>query len=90
MSYRERFARPPTPVDNENYKLQATYRQVFSTPEGQRVLDDICQRLCGLDAVVTYSDPVQAVAIVERQNVAKQIARLALGTIVDDKPKRTA
>lgn len=89
MSYRDRFARPPTPVENENFKLQKAYQFVFSTPEGQRVLDDICQRLCGLDAVVGYSDPIQAVAIIERQNVAKQIARLALGTIVDDNIKRT-
>lgn len=80
MSYRERFAapKPPTDQQTENFLLRQAYRNVFSTTEGLRVLDDICQRLCGLDAIVAYNDPVQAVAIIERQNVGKQIAALAL------------
>lgn len=78
MSYRERFSKPPTEVQTEAFLLAQAYRNTFSTADGQRVLDDICQRLCGLDAIVQYSDPVQAVAIIERQNVGKQIARLAL------------
>lgn len=89
MSYRSRLDRRPTAVDNENYLLAQAYRQVFGTPEGQRVLDDICQRVCGVDAILTYSDPMHAVAYVERSNIGKQIARLALGTMIEtQKDKR--
>lgn len=85
MSYRDRFAKPPTERQIEQHLLASAYRNTFATPEGRKVLDDICQRLCGLDAVVAYNDPTHAVAILERQNVGKQIAALALTPATESK-----
>lgn len=91
MSYRQRMAvRPPTPVETADFEIAKAYRSVFAGPLGEKVLDHICQQICGVDAIAVYADPTHAVAIVERANVGKHIARLALSTPSDlQQPKVT-
>jgi hypothetical protein len=84
MNYRTRAALGIASVEKmqdqetARYLLAQAYRSVFAGPQGEKVLNDIVQRICGVDAIVTASEPMHAVAILERANVGKQIAALAL------------
>jgi predicted amidophosphoribosyltransferase len=86
LSYRDRR---PTETDLSAYDRAKLYRHVFSTPEGAKVLDDIVQRICLVDAIVTYQTNDQAARALERKNVGLEIASLVLRPITDEptKPK---
>ena len=65
------------------------YRHVFATPEGEKVLDDILQRICLLDSYVQFDEPLQAARAIERKNIGIEIANLVMRPITDQplKPK---
>jgi hypothetical protein len=43
--------------------LQRDYKTVFGTPEGQRVLDHILTRLCGMNVIISPAATPTAVAM---------------------------
>lgn len=80
MSFRDRIAKPqPNERAIDEFELRRAYRNVFASADGQKVLDHIVQSICGVDAVVQYSNDVQAYIALERKNVGLMIARYALG-----------
>lgn len=75
-------ARQPSEGD-----LARLYRTVFGTPEGEKVLADICFRLCGIDhAMYDANASVMAWRAI-RRDLGEQIAHLALDPIIDEKPE---
>lgn len=91
MNYRARAELKTDPrladLAAARHALARAYSNVFTTPEGRAVLNDIVQRICGVDAIVTASEPMHAVAILERANVGKQIAALAAGPSTERETK---
>lgn len=81
-TYRDRFTKAKAASQDrgsEQHLLEIAYRNTFSTPEGQTVLDHICQNICGLDAVVNFTTDREAIEALVRKNIGLTIARFALG-----------
>lgn len=56
-------------------KIAEDYREVFSTPEGRRVLADL-MTWCHAWTQIEESDPIKLAMATGEQNVAKRIAGL--------------
>jgi hypothetical protein len=89
LSYRDRLSpqRQPRTAEVEAYEIDQCFRRVFGGAEGQRVLDFIVQRICGVDAIVPITSEAAAYEMLVRKNVGLDIARRALGSTTDDKPE---
>lgn len=89
MSYRERLKgeRQIRTAEVEAHEIDQCFRRVFGSTEGQRVLDFIVQRICGVDAIVHLSTEAAAYEALVRKNVGLDIARRALGASNHDKPE---
>ena len=87
--YRDRLSRkaPLPDLTDEQVSLQRLYHNVFGSPEGLKVLDDICERLCHIDTAATGGDPYAIVEFNGRRSVGIEIARLALAPFDDRKPE---
>jgi hypothetical protein len=86
--YRDRIGRRAQPdVTEQQIDLHRLYRTVFGTPEGLKVLDDICERICALDRSVHNGDPLSIMEINGRRNVGIEIATLALAPFDAKKPE---
>lgn len=68
-------------------RIAQMYRRVFSTPEGQTVLADICYRLCGIGNGMWDRDPATMAWKTARRDLGEQIAHYVIDPIVDDKPE---
>lgn len=77
MSYRDRQKAPNTAA-LQDYEIRKAFQHVFATPEGERVLDHIVQRICGVDAIVQVANDAQAHEVLARKNVGLAIMQLAL------------
>ena len=49
----------PIKVVHDALTLRRTYRAVFGTPDGQRVLRDICKASCVISSAYTAANPNQ-------------------------------
>ena len=78
-TFRDRHAARPSQLAESEADRARRYRRVFSSDDGRRVLDDIVQRICGVDAVVQIPTSAPADAILTQRNIGLLIARLALG-----------
>ena len=87
--YRERMGRraPEADTIEQAVSLARLYHNVFGSPEGMKVLDDICMRLCHIDDAFVVSDPLMMADSNGRRNVGVAIATLALGAYDDSKPE---
>lgn len=54
----------------------ALYKRVFGSPEGQKVLTDILNRLCNVDGPVFTTDAIGIAYNAARRDVGIEIARL--------------
>lgn len=86
--YVDRFQRrqPGADVTEIQVSLARLYRNVFGSHEGQKVLDDICQRICHIDSPAYQGDPHTVMEFNGRRNVGIEIAILALAPLDDSKP----
>lgn len=86
MSYRARqsLARNAPALGPD---VRGVFRQVFSSPEGERVLHHILTRICRVDAIVPVPNELEAVRALERKNVGLEIAQLVFAE--SDQPKVT-
>lgn len=80
MSYRQRMKGTPLPTEAayEQFEVEKDFAHVFGSTAGQRVLDFIVQRICGVDTIVTNCPPERALEVLTRKNVGLEISRLAL------------
>lgn len=81
-TYRDRFKAQDAARDraSEQHLIEIAFRNTFATPEGQTVLDFICQRICLVDAEVKFTNDREAYEALIRKNIGLTIARLALGS----------
>lgn len=68
-------------------KIAQIYRRVFSTPEGQVVLADICYRLCGIGNGMWDRDPAVMAHKAARRDIGEQIAHYVIDPIVEEQPE---
>ena len=68
-------------------EIAQVYRHVFGTPEGERVLADICFRLCGIGNALWHPDAVIMGHNAAIRDVGERIAHLALDPIDNSKPE---
>lgn len=59
-----------------NFERSALYKNVFGTPEGQKVLTDILNRLCNVDGPLFTNDAIGIAYNAARRDVGIEIARL--------------
>lgn len=87
--YRERMMREPSDqkVADEQIHLAQLFHAVLGSPEGLRVLDYICNRLCNVDDVCLSVDPMILVDANARRNVGLAIAALTLKAYDAKKPE---
>jgi len=74
MRLKERLTAPDTPDIVE--QRSAIYKEVFGTPQGQKVLSDILNRICGVDAPGFTNDALGLAYNQARRDVGLEIARL--------------
>lgn len=63
----------------------ALYKEVFNTPQGQKVLADILNRLCNVDGPVFHENPVALAFNAARRDVGLEIARMVWLEVVKEK-----
>lgn len=87
--YRDRLSRraPAPDTTAEEVSRARLYHNVFGSPEGIKVLDDICQRLCRIDEPFLDGNPILMADANARRNVGMMIAILALAPYDDKKPE---
>lgn len=59
-----------------NFERSALYKAVFGTPEGQKVLSDILNRLCNVDGPIFTTEALGIAYNAARRDVGIEIARL--------------
>ena len=83
-AYRQRVMQPM--VTGSREQMVPAFRKVFGSPEGQLVLDYICEELCGVDKPLFFGLDNGLVYNVARRDVGLDIFRMAMG-MVADKPE---
>jgi hypothetical protein len=75
------------PQNLSEIEIAQVYRYVFGTPEGQRVLADICYRLCGIGNAIWSHDSAIMAHNAAVRDMGERIAHYALDPIDNSKPE---
>lgn len=71
---------------DEEYARIKLYLNVFGSPEGQKVLRDIVDRVCGVNKSPFAGDPYVTAHLVGKQDVARVILALCNPRLDPQKP----
>lgn len=83
MKFRERISENASELGF--VERAALYKEVFSTPHGQKVLADILNRLCNVDGPAFHENPIGMAFNVARRDVGIEIARMVWLEVVKEK-----
>ena len=72
--------------DQLDYMRTKLYQGLFNTDTGQKVLKDICERLCKVTSSPFASDPHGTAYNVGKQDVARELLRLCNPQLDPKKP----